>query len=124
MFRSEVVRAGLHTTHSDAIAGWQIQVTGLTAAGSTQGTALALALAHINIITTAAASTGVILPTTPDNGDTMVVVNGGANALAVYPPVGHTILGLAANAALSLGIGKSGSFQRVGATSWVGIGSA
>lgn len=36
-------------------------------------------------------------------GDWVVIFNGGANALAVYPPVGGVINALAANAAYSVG---------------------
>ena len=119
MFVKGAVSAGLHTTQAQAA---QNVVTGLTAAGSTQGTALALTN-DANFIGTAAASTGVILPSY-DVGDQVYVVNGGANAVAVYPPVGHTINGLAANTALSLAVGKGGVFTRVDATRWVGIVSA
>lgn len=57
--------------------------SGLTAAGSTQGTATPLNAA-INIVTTVAASTGVVVNT----AFPMKVLNRGANVLTVYPPVG------------------------------------
>jgi hypothetical protein len=80
----------------------------LTAAGSTQGTALKLAVAN-NIVTTAAASTGVQLPAM-GQGDSVFVANLGANAVLVYPVTGGIINALAANAGFSVAAGKSASF--------------
>jgi hypothetical protein len=72
----------------------------VTAAGTTQGTATALT-SDVNIITTAAAGTGVVVPGAT-SGKYAVVVNRGANALNVYPSTGHAFDGLAANTAISL----------------------
>lgn len=80
----------------------------LTAAGSTQGTALKLSAVN-NIVTTAAASTGVQVPAMLQ-GDSVTVVNLGANALSVYPVTGGTIQGGAANAAFSVPTLKSATF--------------
>ncbi len=80
----------------------------LTAAGSTQGTALKLSAVN-NIVTTAAASTGVQVPATGPV-DSVTVVNLGANALSVYPVTGGTIQGGAANAAFSVPTLKSATF--------------
>ncbi|MDQ0084582.1 hypothetical protein J2W35_004951 [Variovorax boronicumulans] len=80
----------------------------LTAAGSTQGTALKLA-SVINVVTTAAASTGVQLPST-GTGDQIVVANLGANALLVYPVTGGAIQTGAANAGFSIAVGKTAVF--------------
>lgn len=74
--------------------------TGLTAAGTNQGTALAITKT-MSEFTTVAASTGGRLPT-PEAGEIFVVANKGANALALYPPSGANIDSLAANAALSM----------------------
>lgn len=73
----------------------------LTATGTTQTTALALT-ADVNIVTTAAASTGVVLPSTLSAGDEIWVVNYGANSLAVYPPVGGKINNGTLNASISV----------------------
>ena len=81
---------------------------GLTAAGSTQGTALKLASVN-NVVTTAAASTGVQLPSM-GTGDAIVVANLGANALLVYPVTGGAIQTGAANAGFSVGAGKTAVF--------------
>jgi hypothetical protein len=80
----------------------------LTAAGTTQGNALKLS-AVTNVVTTAAASTGVQLPST-SQGDGIVVANLGANALLVYPVVGGAIQGGAANAGFSVAAGKTATF--------------
>lgn len=74
--------------------------TALVATGATQGTALALT-ADINMFGTVAAATGAILPAL-NPCDVSTVFNGGANALALYPPVGAKINGLGANAAYNV----------------------
>jgi len=98
----------------------------LTAAGTTQGTALALP-SDFNIFTTVAASSGAILPATGFQyqvTDTIIVVNHGANALSVYPPVGGTISTGATNAALSVPVGKTAWFLVVGTNAFAASVSA
>jgi len=100
--------------------------TGLTAAGSTQGTALALP-SDFNVFTTVGASTGAILPAAGFQyqiTDTVIVVNHGANALSVYPPVGGKVQTGAANAALSVGAGKTAWFLLVDSTAGANIWAA
>lgn len=65
--------------------------TGLTAAGTTQATALGLAKV-INVITTAAASTGVCLPSAAavGIGGYVVIFNAGASPIKVYGAVGSS----------------------------------
>jgi len=72
----------------------------LTATGSAQGDALALN-AVFNIVTTAAASSGVRLLVS-EPGSELVVKNLGANTLNVYPATGQAINALAANAAFTI----------------------
>ncbi len=89
---------------------------GLTATGSTQGTALALP-SDFNVFTTVAASTGGILPTTGVQlqiPDQIIVVNHGANALTIYPPTGGTIGTNSANTGVSVPAGKMGFFYVTG----------
>lgn len=95
---SKLATSGLSAVASAAING--DVATGLVATGATQATALPLPAAN-NFVATAAASTGVILPPS-SGGDEVFVFNGGANALAVYPPVGASINGGATNAAVSV----------------------
>lgn len=90
--------AGLSAINAQAIQG--TVANGLTATGASQATALALG-ADINYVTTAAASTGVILPAM-NPGDSLNVYNKGANALLVYPPTGAVINALGANAGYSV----------------------
>ena len=96
--------------------------TGLTAAGSTQATALALTAA-INEVTTVASGTGVALPLAAA-GIEVSVVNAGANALAIYPASGGQIDALGTNAARSLAAGGRATFRAVSGTGWYGFVSA
>lgn len=92
-------------------------VTGLTAAGTTQGTALQLSSA-VNRVTTVAANSGVLLPLAQP-GDEVLVYNGGANVLTVYPPVGHTIGTQSANAGVAVPVGVEARFVKHAAlTTW------
>jgi len=85
--------------------------TGLTAAGTTQGTALAL-VASNNQVTTTALNSGVILPAV-QGGEEVWVYNAGANSLAVYPPTGAAINSGAANASFAVATTKSATFKFV-----------
>lgn len=95
----------------------------LTAAGSTQATALPLS-SDVNLIGTTAASTGVLLPPVSGPGDTVFVLNGGASALLVYPAGTGKVNALAASAGFSLPTLKSALFVAVNATDWVTLLSA
>ena len=100
--------------------------TGLTATGSTQGTAMALP-SDFNVFSTTAASTGAILPGTGFQvqvTDTIIVVNHGASALTVYPPSGGTIGTTAANTGFSVPSGKTAWFLVVGANAYAASVSA
>lgn len=117
----QIMAGGLSGPVAQAIAG--SVALGLTAVGSTQATALALAAA-VNEITTAAASTGVILPLGANGGDSIEVYNGGANGITVYPPVGGTINNLSANTGLALATLKSGKYTCRSALTWYSLLSA
>lgn len=100
--------------------------TGLVATGNSQGTALSLP-SDFNVFSTTAASTGAILPATGVNvqlGDSYIVVNHGANALSVYPPVGGTIGTTSANTALSVPAGKTAYMTVVGTNAYAASVSA
>lgn len=96
--------------------------TGITAAGATQATATVLQ-ADVNVVSTAAAATGVILQAL-NQGDWIVVRNNGANAVLIYPPVGGTINALASNAGYSVAAGASGLVFCANATTFIGITAA
>jgi hypothetical protein len=89
----------------------------ITAAGSTQGTAVLLNADHC-IVTTAATGTGVILPPAQPGAD-VTVKNLGANALLVYPATGGAINALAANAGFSIAAGGQGRFLGRNNINWV-----
>ena len=88
----------------------------VSAAGTTQGTATALTNDY-NVVTTVGASSGVVLPTATV-GRRIIVVNKGANALAIYPASGAAIDALAANAAISLAVGGVLEFNASSTTQW------
>lgn len=92
--------------------------TGITAAGTNQGSAFILTK-DLNVVSTVTAGTGVILPGAQGAGLAGIVVhNAGANPLNVYPPVGGTINTLAANAAVSIPVGENRTFFTSSTTQW------
>lgn len=88
----------------------------VSAAGTTQGTGTALT-SDINIATTVASGTGVVLPAAAA-GRKVVVVNKGANALLVYPASGAAIDALSANIAISVAVGGWIEFNASSTTQW------
>jgi hypothetical protein len=95
----------------------------LTAAGTTQATALAIGN-DINVVTTAAASTGVILRSDLAAGDSQEVVNYGANTLTVYPPVGGKINNGSANAGVTIATNTSALYTSIDGLNFFGVKSA
>lgn len=93
--------------------------TGISAAGTTQGTATVLTKSF-NEVTTVAASSGVALPS-PEAGEIVVVANQGANALSVYPASGHSINSLSANAAQSLATDTRRIFFALTTSKWYAL---
>jgi hypothetical protein len=73
--KKALVQAGIFGNTAAAILG--DVATGVSAAGTTQATATALT-ANVNVIGTAAASSGVVLPAS-EAGDVIEVYNQGAN---------------------------------------------
>lgn len=88
----------------------------LTAAGTNQATALALTN-DVNVVSTAAANAGVVLPT-PTAGRKVVVVNRGANTLNVYPASTHQIDALGTNAAITVRTNQQMTFIGASASLW------
>ena len=88
----------------------------VSAAGTTQGTATALT-SNINIVTTVASGTGVVLPVVP-TGKYSVIRNNGANALLIYPGSGASIDGGSTNAAVSLPVGGFIILYGASSTQW------
>lgn len=92
---------------------------GISAAGSTQGTATALTKT-LNVVSTVAASQGVKLPS-PEAGEFVLVANQGANALSVYPDTGHSINNLSANVALSVSTDTRRLFFATASNKWYSL---
>lgn len=96
--------------------------SGLSGAGTTQGTATVITK-QTNEFTTVGAGQGAKLPS-PEQGEFIFVSNAGANALLVYPDTGHSINALAANAGFSLAAGKNALFWAATASKWYALLSA
>jgi len=95
-------------------------VTGISAAGTTQGTATVLARKQFTSVTTVASGTGVLAPSLVEN-DVLYVVNNGANILLVYPAVGTTINALLVNGGFSVAAGRTGVLFGVTSTTITAI---
>lgn len=97
--------------------------TGITAAGSTQGTATALA-SFLNVVSTATALQGVRLSSSWTTGFDQTVFNQSGTAIKVYPPTGFQINELGTNAAMILADNTAVKFYQSTSTQWIGILSA
>ena len=94
-------------------------------AGTTQTQAGATALTgFINVVTSANAGDGVILPAGYSVGDQVIIANTSAAAANVYPPTGGSINGGTANAAKSLVANMSGLYVCLGSNNWAAVLSA
>jgi hypothetical protein len=94
--------------------------TGISAAGSTQGTGTALANT-VNIVSTVSSGNGVVLPTAIA-GMTIYITNTSANSLLVYPATGATINELATNAALTQLTKATVHYVAASSTQWYSVG--
>lgn len=114
--------ASLAVTGNETDGGYIAQSVGnaLTAAGTTRTDALQLAK-QINNVTTAAASTGVILPLVSAVGTTapIIVFNAGANPIKVYGAGSDTIDGVAAATGVTLTNAKRAIFYPVAAATYI-----
>lgn len=111
-----IMRGGFSAGNAKAVNG--AVATGLTAAGTTLATALDLT-ADTNVIGTAAASSGVSLPSC-EIGDSVEVYNGGANAVTVYPDVSTTTINqLSAGSGFSLGTNTMCYCRKITASRWI-----
>lgn len=90
----------------------------LTATGTTQSDAFGLT-ADISVFTTVPANSGARLPDWATTGDDMFILNLGANALKVYPPVGGKINALAVNASSSLAAGSAMRLKSRAGLNWI-----
>ena len=94
-------------------------------AGTTQTQAGATALtASTNVVTTVTTSgDGVIIPN-GEIGDSVAILNIGANPCTVYPPVGGRINQLATNSGFTLATNTAVWLEKFSATRWMGFLSA
>lgn len=114
--------AGLGAQTASLING--IVMDNLTATGNSQQTALQLT-GDVNVASVVTANSGVMLPPAPQPGDEIVVTNLGASTLLVYPYLGATIQGAAANVPYTLVTGASVAFiARKGTGAWIALSSA
>lgn len=97
--------------------------TGITAAGTNSQANSTLLTTGNNVVSTAAANSGVRLPAGMP-GDEVWVYNAGASTMHVYPPSGAAINSGAANAAFDLATTVSGAFKFVSSTVIIGNRSA
>jgi hypothetical protein len=116
-----IMKGGWSAGNAKAVNG--AVATGLTAAGTNLATALALQ-ADTNVIGTAAASTGVSLPSA-EIGDSCEVYNGGANTVTVYPDAAaNQINAITAGSGFSLATNTACFCRKVSATRWIAFLSA
>ncbi len=116
----DAMKGGLSAGTARAING-QVN-SAISAAGTTQGTATALT-ASDNVVTTAAASSGVILPNS-EIGDEYNILNLGANAVTVYPPTSGQVNALSANTGFQLATNTAVKVKKFTATRWMAFLSA
>lgn len=88
----------------------------VSAAGTTQGTGTSLTNTY-NLVTTATADQGVVLPSAAA-GKTVKIVNATSVSIKVYPASGEQIDSLSANAAKSLAAGSSLDLVCASGTVW------
>ena len=110
---SRVLGSGINTLSTIAICGDGIN--SVSAAGTSAGDATAIAYVYTNVTTTGAGA-GVKLPQT-EEGETITVVNSGANPLTIYPySTDSTINGAASSELLP---GGSAIYSATSNTTWV-----
>jgi hypothetical protein len=95
--------------------------TGISAAGSTQGTATAITK-EMNVVSTVASGAGVVLPTAVA-GMVINITNTTANSLLVYPATSAAINTGATNAAYSQPAGATLQFIAPTTTQWYTVGA-
>jgi hypothetical protein len=108
----EIMQGGLSPQTAKSMAGGANAA--VSAAGTTAGTATTIG-SSMSIITTAAASSGVRLPSL-EIGDETEILNVGANAVIVYPASGERINGLATDASFLLATNTAVRVRKMSST--------
>ena len=118
---SDIMKGGISAGAAKAING-QVQGT-ISAAGTTITTATDLT-ASINVVTTAAASSGVQLPN-GEIGDEVEILNLGSNSVTVYPDTAsNRINALSAGSGFALAINTAVKLRKYTSSRWIGYLSA
>ena len=111
-----IMKGGWSAGNAKAVNG--AVATGLTGAGTTLATALALN-ADTNVFSTVGSGSGASLPSC-EIGDSCEVYNGGANSLTVYPDAtANQINALTAGNGFLLGANTMCYARKISATRWV-----
>ena len=117
----DMMKGGVSAGMARAING-QVQ-SSVTAAGTTITGATDLT-ASINVVTTAAANSGVQVPN-GEIGDEVEILNLGANAVTVYPPTSSDrINALSAGSGFLLATNTAVKLRKFTSTRWAGYLSA
>jgi len=117
----DIMKGGFSAGSSKAIGG-QVQ-NSISAAGTVITDATDLKFS-ISVITTAGAGSGVQMPD-GEIGDSIDVLNLGANAVVVYPPnTSSQINALAAGAGFQLATNTAVTLRKFTSTRWMGFLSA
>jgi predicted enzyme related to lactoylglutathione lyase len=111
-----LIGSGLSGLATQAIMGTTL--LGQTATGTNQATAFFLS-DDTTVFTTVGSGTGALLPSGVAN-DSYWVYNNGANALAVYPPVGGAVNYGTVNAAFSVDAGEFAEFRSIDGANYMG----
>jgi hypothetical protein len=111
---SQVLGAGINGLASVAVCG--NGAGSLTATGSTRSDALRLTAVY-NLIATAAAGTGILLPPC-EMGSTIWVANDGANTVSVYPAE-STVVTINGTSSGSIPTAKTTTFIAISNTVWI-----
>ena len=123
-YATNALAVGGNITSSNLVAtSYHIRsiATGISAAGTTQGTATALTK-EINVVSTVASGAGVVLPTAVA-GMVLIVNNTNANTLNVYPATGGVVNSGSTNAAYSHPAGASIQYYATSGTQWYTVGA-
>ncbi len=119
---AEIMQGGLSAGTALAIGG---QVNSTITAGTTQTQAGATALTtSINVISTVTTAGDGVRIMNAMIGDEILILNLGANACTVYPPVGSRINALTTNSGFVLAPNTAVQVNKFTATRWVAFLSA
>lgn len=114
---TSMMGAGLSGAAAVAIGTGSIE-TGKTATGSTSQANSYAIVADSTEFTTVGANTGARLPAVAEVGSQILIFNGGASTLFLYPETGGIINNGSANAKVDVAAGKGALCARLTGTRW------